>query len=225
MKKPETKKPALRQMVDWPVAMPAILLMLAIITWALLDGEHVAAKMAAITDTIAFTFGGLYQVFGLVVLGVSLYVCFSKYGNVKMGQPNDKPEFSNFAYFAILFSSGYGVGLTLWGLAEPLYISQASVFGLEPGSPEMAEMGLSYAFLHWGWIPWAFYGLLAVIYGYYIYNKKLTPRFLVPLDVCVAISKNLIESISSPNNSIRIGLSKLIEKISIISPLMANCND
>jgi len=50
-----------------------------------------------------------------------LFILFSKYSNVKLGRPNDKPEFSDASYFTMLFAAGIGVGLFYYGVAEPIY--------------------------------------------------------------------------------------------------------
>ncbi|MDR1677854.1 MAG: BCCT family transporter [Deltaproteobacteria bacterium] len=167
--------------VDGVVAVPTIVMLLVLIIWIMMDDGNVTAKMNQVTNFYTSKFGDLYLVLGLVCLLVSLYLVFSKYGNIKIGKPDDKPEYNDFQYWMILFCSALGAGICIWGLAEPLYIMKSSVYGLKAGSPQMAEKALSYAFLHWGWIPWAFFGLPGVMYGYYIHNKSMAPRFTMPL--------------------------------------------
>ncbi|WP_414733147.1 BCCT family transporter [Acetobacterium carbinolicum] len=50
-----------------------------------------------------------------------LGLAFSKYGKLRLGDGNDRPEYSNFSCFAILFSAGMGIGLVFWGVAAPVY--------------------------------------------------------------------------------------------------------
>ena len=45
----------------------------------------------------------LYLILMLGVFIFSLYLAFSKYGNIKLGRPNDGPEFSNMVWFSMLF--------------------------------------------------------------------------------------------------------------------------
>lgn len=187
--------------VDAVIAVPAIIMLVGIIAWAFIDGSNVAAKLSAVTTFYANTFGHFYLVLGLVLLLVSLYLSFSKYGSIKIGKPDDKPEYSTFVYLSILFSAALGAGICIWGMAEPMYIMKSSVYGLEAGSSLMAEKALSYAFLHWGWIPWAFFAVPGVMYGYYIHTKGLAPRFSMPLRYLVGEKKynspiiKLVESI------------------------------
>ena len=45
---------------------------------------------------------------------------FSPIGKLKLGKPNDKPEFNTVSWFAMLFSAGMGIGLVFYGAAEPM---------------------------------------------------------------------------------------------------------
>ena len=63
-----------------------------------------------------------YYISALVImLFVCIYLMFSRFGNVKLGDDDSKPEFSNFSWFAMLFSAGVGIGLLFFGIAEPIF--------------------------------------------------------------------------------------------------------
>ena len=46
---------------------------------------------------------------------------FSKYSQIKLGQPDDKPEYNDVTWFVMLFACGIGVGMFFYGVAEPVY--------------------------------------------------------------------------------------------------------
>ncbi len=48
------------------------------------------------------------------------YVMFSKVGQIRLGQDGDRPEFSNFAWFSMLFGCGTGAGMLFFSMSEPL---------------------------------------------------------------------------------------------------------
>lgn len=179
------KKESVLKSVDLQIAVPTMAVLVALIAWIFIDNENVSTTLTNITNYYTDSFGQFYLVLGVVVLLVSLYLCFSKYGNIRIGGKDAKPEYSTAKYFSILFSGALGAGICIWGLAEPLYILQESVAGLEANSASMMERSLAYAFLHWGWIPWAFFGLPGIMYGFYIHNKKMAPRFTMPLKTIV----------------------------------------
>ncbi|MGT2377687.1 BCCT family transporter [Staphylococcus aureus] len=64
---------------------------------------------------------GWYSVFLLRLSCSSVYSLFlSPIGKLKLGKPNDKPEFNTISWFAMLFSAGMGIGLVFYGAAEPM---------------------------------------------------------------------------------------------------------
>ena len=47
--------------------------------------------------------------------------CSSRFATVKLGAADDEPEFSFFAWVAMLFCAALGTGFVIFGAAEPLY--------------------------------------------------------------------------------------------------------
>jgi len=98
---------------------------------------------------------------------------FSKFGRIRLGGFKAKPEYSNFAWYAMLFSAGIGIGIFFYGVAEPIYhlnIPEA----LRTGSP---FDNFKIMYMHWGAHAWALYGLVAAGLGYFSYNKNLPFSF------------------------------------------------
>ncbi|ENX38584.1 BCCT family transporter [Acinetobacter courvalinii] len=101
-----------------------------------------------------------------------LYLCMSRFGQIKLGKDNEKPEYSNLAWICMLFSCGMGIGLMFWSVAEPIshYASNPFTPGL---SDESARMAMQLTFFHWGLHPWGLFCLVAVALGYFSYRKDL----------------------------------------------------
>ncbi|GGB59091.1 BCCT family transporter [Virgibacillus dakarensis] len=116
-------------------------------------------------------FGWFYllSMTGFVVF--ALYLIFSKYGNIKLGRPGDKPEYSYITWFAMLFSAGMGIGLVFWGAAEPISHFHEPPYG-EPGTAETAKTAMQYSLFHWGLHPWAVYATLALALAYFKFRKQ-----------------------------------------------------
>jgi glycine betaine transporter len=124
---------------------------------------------------LAFTtqrFGWFYLLSAFTFLVFALYLAFSPYGKIRLGSDDDEPEYSNFTWFAMLFSAGMGIGLVFWGVAEPIYHYLAPPLG-EGMSPEAARLALRYAFFHWGLHPWGIYTIIALSLAYFQYRKGL----------------------------------------------------
>ncbi|WP_026905975.1 glycine betaine uptake BCCT transporter [Paucisalibacillus globulus] len=142
--------------------------------------ENVTSK---IQSFIVDKFGWFYLISASFFLFFSIFLIFSKYGKIKLGKPNDEPEYSYITWFAMLFSAGMGIGLVFWGAAEPLSHFHNPPYG-EPGTNESAKTAMQYSFFHWGLHPWAIYATLALALAYFKFRKKssgLVSGILVPL--------------------------------------------
>ncbi|ASN05901.1 glycine betaine uptake BCCT transporter [Virgibacillus necropolis] len=138
---------------------------------------------AGIQSFIVDRFGWFYLLSATGFLLFAFYLIFSKYGNIRLGKPGDKPEYSYISWFAMLFSAGMGIGLVFWGAAEPLSHFHTPPFG-EAGTAETAKTALQYSFFHWGLHPWAIYATIALALAYFKFRKQssgLVSAILEPL--------------------------------------------
>lgn len=101
-----------------------------------------------------------------------LIVAFSRFGKVRLGNDDDKPEYSTVSWFAMLFGAGMGVGLVFWGVAEPLSHYIAPMAGIEPLTEEAARFSIRSCFMHWGVHPWACYAVVGLGLAYFQFRKK-----------------------------------------------------
>ncbi|WP_231634303.1 BCCT family transporter [Salinicoccus sp. YB14-2] len=135
--------------------------------------EAVENASYSIYDTIARNFNWLFliSVFGFGVF--LLFMAISPYGRVKLGPDDSKPEFSFRSWIGMLFSSGLGVGLVFYGVAEPMEHFMIAPFpGGEVESYEAARSAMGYSFFHWGISQWSIFGVAGLAIGYSQYRKK-----------------------------------------------------
>ncbi|GAA3531711.1 BCCT family transporter [Zobellella aerophila] len=111
---------------------------------------------------------------GLVslVVGFLLYLMVSRFGHIRLGKDNEKPEFSYLSWVAMLFSGGMGIGLIFWSVAEPMwhYADNPFTAGL---TNESAATAMQLAFFHWGLHPWSVFIIVALALAYFSYRKDL----------------------------------------------------
>ncbi len=50
--------------------------------------------------------GVYYLAIGLGVFLLSFFIAFSKYGDIRLGRPDEKPKYSTFAWSSMMFTSG-----------------------------------------------------------------------------------------------------------------------
>ena len=119
------------------------------------------------------SFGWLYLIATTLFLAFLGVLAFSRFGKVRLGKDDEEPEFGRLSWFAMLFAAGMGTGLVFWGVAEPISHLTTPPYGMaEPGSAEVAELGMRYAFFHWGLHPWAVYGLVALALAYFNFRRE-----------------------------------------------------
>ncbi|MDD1784262.1 BCCT family transporter [Enterovibrio sp. ZSDZ35] len=134
---------------------------------------------------IEVTFGWYYMVTIVFLIVVCTFIVFSRFGSVRLGDDDSRPDFSNFAWFSMLFSAGIGIGILFFGVAEPIfYLDNSGAFGY-PNNPyadldgaeaigyDRAVDALKVTFFHWGFHGWAVYVIVGMSLAYFAYRRKL----------------------------------------------------
>ena len=127
--------------------------------------------------------GGLYLICMLVFLAFDLYVAFGKYGKIRLGGEDSRPEYKNLTWFGLLFGCGMGVGLVFYGVAEPLTHYLHPV-GIEAATPKAADFAFRSFFMHWGILSWANYAVIGLALAYFMFRKDkkgLISNILTPV--------------------------------------------
>lgn len=112
--------------------------------------------------------GSFYLLIGLGIFICSLYLAFSRYGQIRLGD-TDKPQYSSFRWGSMMFTAGLAADILFYSCCEWLIYAS---------DPHVAEMGAiqdwaaAYPLFHWGPIPWGFYLVLAVAFGFMLHIRK-----------------------------------------------------
>ena len=115
-------------------------------------------------------FSWVYIIGMLVLVFFALFLAFSKYGNIRLGNDTDRPEFSNLSWFSMLFGAGMGIGLVFFGSVEPMKHFIAPI-GAQPGSSEAVKFAMQQSYIHWGLHPWAAYSIMGLALAYFQFRK------------------------------------------------------
>lgn len=126
-----------------------------------------------VRDGITTWFKWYYVLIVALFLLFSLWLLFSRFGDLKLGDDDQQPEFGYFSWFAMLFGAGMGIGLVFWSIAEPIYHFQSNPFLDEPGTASAAVTAMRLTYFHWGLHPWAIYAIVALTLAFFSYRKKL----------------------------------------------------
>lgn len=149
----------------------AILALLFVVFTAVFPGTA-SGIFGGIQDYIVQHFGWFYITSVTIFLIFVIYILFSPYGVIKLGKPDDEPEYSRFSWFAMLFSAGMGIGLLFFSVAEPMLHYMDPPSGAED-SVAKAREAMRTTFFHWGLHAWAIYIVVGMSLAYFAYRHDL----------------------------------------------------
>jgi choline/glycine/proline betaine transport protein len=181
--------------VVFPIALVIIALFIAltifyqtvadILGWTMVNSEGEVVTQTAqdaygvIFDAIGANFGWFYLLAVNIFIVVLLYFALGKFGTIKIGGVEAEKEFSDFSWMAMLFSAGMGIGLMFFSVLEPVfyYTSTPGFWGAESGTGAAASAAMAQTFFHWGFHPWAIYGLVGLGLAFFSFNRGLPLTF------------------------------------------------
>ena len=154
----------------------------SVFVWTLLIAIGVIALGAVYSSTlgeisgafmswVSHYFGWLYILSIMTFIGFCVWIALSKYGKIKLGKDTDKPEFSTFSWYAMLFCGSTGIGLVFWSIAEPLSHYAAPPVGIEPGTMEAIDFSIRTCYLHWGITQWVCFAVVGLGIAYFQFRK------------------------------------------------------
>ncbi|WP_373601368.1 glycine betaine uptake BCCT transporter [Paraclostridium bifermentans] len=141
------------------------------VLWGLISPTSLGNSANEALKFTTTNFGWMFLIITFLVLVFMIFLAFSKYGKLKLGKEDDKPEFNNLTWFGMLFSAGMGIGLVFWGVAEPLDHYIYPPMGIEPLTPQAANSAIVFSFFHWGLHAWAIYSLVGLTIAYFRFRK------------------------------------------------------
>lgn len=158
--------------VSRPVFLTSAILILAFIIFGAFFNELASEVFGQAKASVSMRFGWFFIMVVNLTLVMSIYLIFSRYGDIRLGHQNEDPEYNLVSWIGMLFSAGIGIGLLYWGTAEPLYHFMAPPLG-EPETIAAAKQAMNISFLHYGLHVWAIYGMVALSLAYFHYRRGL----------------------------------------------------
>jgi len=179
------------------VAVGAKLLVSALIVWAVAFPESASTALGSFNTLIlgVFNYWYIYAVAFFLILCLILAILPIS-GRLRLGRDDEKPEFSNFSWFSMMFSAGIGIGMLTFATAEPIYHFQNNpnvILGEVAGmSAETVRSAYVWSFAHWGLSAWGAYAIAGLAFAYFSYRRNL------PLTVRTALIPLFGKSLSGP---------------------------
>lgn len=119
------------------------------------------------------SFGWFYLLAVFLFVVFLIFLAFSKYGKIRLGKDQDRPQYPFFTWIGMLFSAGFGVGLVFWGVAEPMshFITPPYADTTEL-TVEGARLAMAYSFFHWGVSQWSVFAIVGLIIAYFQFRRN-----------------------------------------------------
>lgn len=157
------------QKIDWLITLVPLAIVVALCLVFFFLPEQSNIILGKVRFFFGDTFGVYYLIIGLGIFIVSLYIAMSKYGNIVLGETNEKPKYSFFAWGSMMFTCGLAADILFYSFSEWIY------YGTDPHIAKMGtlqEWAGVYPLFHWSFIPWGFYLVLAVAFGFMLHVRK-----------------------------------------------------
>ncbi len=142
------------------------------IAWPTLADESFAAARDVISGSAGWFYGAVVS----AALVLCIVLALGRWGSVRLGRDDERPEFSRLSWTAMLFAAGMGIGLVFWSIAEPLthYAGNPLLadWGPDPTSRVRARVAMEITFFHWGLMPWALYAVAGLMFAYFSFRKE-----------------------------------------------------
>lgn len=159
--------PPVQRWVFWPASVIIILF----VAFTLIAPDIAEALFKNIQTTIVNAFNWYYVLIAVVFVAFSLYLGFSRFGDIKLGKDDDEPEFSLMSWFSLLFAAGMGIGLVFYGVSEPLTHFVTPRPGVTGTPEQLAQAALGQTYLHWGVHAWSIYVVIGLALAYAIHRR------------------------------------------------------
>src|SRR5699024_7015519 len=155
--------------IDWIISIVSFALIVGLSLLFFVIPEQSNNIISQVRFVLGDTLGSYYLIIGLGIFLLSLYVSFSKYGNIVLGDQDEKPKYSFLAWGSMMFTAGLAADILFYSFSEwILYATDPRIAELG-GIQEWAGV---FPIFHWSFIPWGFYLLLAVAFGFMLHVRK-----------------------------------------------------
>ena len=158
-----------RGKIDWMITLVPLAIIVGLSVLFFFFPEQSNNIISKVRFLFGDTFGTYYLIIGLGIFILTIGVAVSKYGNIVLGDRNEKPKYSFWAWGSMMFTAGLAADILFYSFSE--WILYAT-------DPHIAELGSIqdwasvYPIFHWSLIPWGFYLMLAVAFGFMLHVRK-----------------------------------------------------
>lgn len=161
------KKNTLKKELDWVSMLVPLAIVLTVCALFMIFPEGSKLVLSVVRGFLGDDFGLYYALLGVGIVGCTLYIAFSKFGKIKLGDC-EKPQYRSFQWGTMIFTSTMAADILFYSLCEWALYANESQVEMMGGMQKWAS---TYPLFHWGPIAWGFYIVLAVAFGFMIHIR------------------------------------------------------
>ncbi|WP_211899543.1 BCCT family transporter [Saccharopolyspora erythraea] len=159
--------------------------MFGLVSWGVLGTDSLSTSAQAAFDWMMSNLGWGFVLAATGFVVFALFLAFSRYGRIPLGQDGEKPEFRTVSWIAMMFSAGMGIGLMFYGVSEPLsHFVEPPPGSVPGGTDEAVKTAMATSLFHWTLHPWAIYAVAGLAIAYSSFRrgrKQLISAVFLPL--------------------------------------------
>lgn len=167
-----SKIPRIRTTLNKGVVLPSLIFIIGVCLLSAIYPKITESLLNSIKNFIFINLNWMYVWSVTIFILFLIYLMFSKYGNIRLGRNNSKPDYSFFSWISMLFAAGMGIGLMYFSVAEPLQHYSNDIFS-DNDVIQRAKDAQLYTFFHWGIHAWAIYAIVGLSLSYFAYRYRL----------------------------------------------------
>ncbi|MBH04222.1 MAG: choline transporter [Xanthomonadales bacterium] len=163
---------------------PVVVFILAVVAATMLYPERSAALFDTLLSGAVHYFGWYYIFICAAFIGFCIWVGFSRFGTLRLGPDDSRPDFSRLSWYTMLFSAGIGIGVIFYGTAEPVAHFHNAPREFTSETVAAARYAVHLTWMEWGACAFAIYIVVGLALGFATHRRgrPLTIRWgLEPL--------------------------------------------
>lgn len=176
---------------------PPVVLLGVFITSGVLFQEQLGTFLTTMLYSMAEYFGWYFNLFSILCLFLVVVVVIAKFGDIRIGGKDAKPDYNYFSWISMSLCGGIGTGLLFWAMGEPIYhfATPPAAAGVEAFSRDAGIYAIAQAMWDWSFIQYSMYSLCAVAFALISYNLKKSYSFGTVIDYAFGRKMPVLETI------------------------------
>ena len=154
--------------IDWIITLVPFSIVIILCILFFLIPEQSNKILGQIRFFFGDTLGTYYLIIGIGIFLLSIFIGLSKYGDIVLGKQDEKPKYSFFVWGSMMFTCGLAADILFYSFSEWI------LYATDPHIKELGsiqEWAGVFPIFHWSFIPWGFYLVLAVAFGFMLHVR------------------------------------------------------